>query len=418
MPRALGKLVKLPGSEKLSRYHYYLRLPDLLMDAVERDPGSARAERLAQLAHSFAHDALNLAVLASRLLWYEALTADMSRSPDLVSVGTDAESFFLFLKAACDLLAEITVEVAVDAGMKGQVPSGSFDELARWVRDNPARIDPAFHFLARELEWFDELHGIRTNLAHRGYDILTYTDRVRFSFFTAPFGRTETRLLREERGLPARSDRHTLTPLLSFVKRLSQSMLRVADQIATASLGRLGLQAPSKTHALCGVYVPALHGLDAYEPPVASPRLKIIADCLQTCEEYLTANKIGFPDRYWWQFLIALSEHFGTCPAYIGRFGEGPRDVLVDWKIIFVLDGKRLGIVARDVMGTEKMWLEGAQKNLEEFASDAQLVRAVLVARRAIPPFANDGVRSAGFPVVVGDEALVAAREAFELLRN
>jgi hypothetical protein len=200
------------------------------------------------------------------------------------------------------LLAEITVEVAVDPGMKGQVPSGSFDELARWVRDNPGRIDPGFHFLAQELEWFDELHGIRTNLAHRGYDMLIYTDRVRFSFFTAPFGQIETRLLREDRGLPARSDRHTLTPLLPFVKTLSQSMLRVSDQIAPASLARLGLHAPSKTHALCGVYVPALHALDLYDPPVESPRLNIIAECLQKFEEYLTASKFGFPDGYWWHF--------------------------------------------------------------------------------------------------------------------
>jgi hypothetical protein len=418
MPRALGTFLKLEAKEKLTRYHYYLQLPDLLIDVVEQDPTARQAERLAELAHSFAHDVLNLAVLASRLLWYEALTPDMSRSPDLVAVGTDAESFFLFLKAACDLFAEMTVEVAVDAGMKGQVPSGSFDELARWVRDNPGRIDPGFHFLARELEWFDELHGIRTNLAHRGYDTLIYTDRVRFSFFTAPFGRIETRLLREDRGLPARSDRHTLIPLLPFVKRLSQSMLRVSDQIAAASLARLGLQAPSKTHALCGVYVPALHGLDSYEPPVESPRLKIIADCLQKCEEYLTASKFGFPDGHWWQFLIALSEHFGTCPAYIGRFGEGPRDVLVDWKIIFLIDGKRLGIVARDMIGTEKIWLKGAQENLEKFGSDEQLARTVLVARRANPPFAIEGVETAGFPLVVGDQAPVAAREAFELLRK
>jgi hypothetical protein len=117
-------------------------------------------------------------------------------------------------------------------------------------------------------------------------------------------------------------------------------------------------------------------------------------------------------------FLIALSEHFGTCPAYVGPFGEGPPDVLVDWKIIFLIDGKRFGIVARDMIGTEKIWLESAQKNLEEFASDAQLARTVLVARRANPPFAIEGVESAGFPLVVGDQAPVAAREAFKLLRK
>src|SRR5262249_43339755 len=151
-----------------------------------------QSERLAELAHSFAHDVLNLAVLASRLLWYEGLTADTSRSPDLVAVSTDTESYFVFLKAACDLLAEITVELAVEPGKRGQAPGGSFHDLARWVKENPTKIEPTFHFLSKESQWFDELHGIRTNLAHRGYDTLIYTNRVFFSFGTAPFGRTET----------------------------------------------------------------------------------------------------------------------------------------------------------------------------------------------------------------------------------
>ena len=386
------------------------------MDAVERDPTSPQSERLAELAYSFAHDLLNLSVLASRLLWYEALTPDMSRSPDLVAVGADAESFFLFLKAACDLLAEITVEVAVDAAMKGKAPSDSFDKLAQWVRKDPARIDPAFHFLALQLGWFDELHGIRTNLAHRGYDMLIYTNRAFLSFGIAASGRIETRLLRERRGLSAGSYGFTRTPLLPFVKRLSQSMQHVSDQIASASLARVKLERPSRTHALCGVYVPALHGLDSYEPPTKSPRLKIIADCLQRCGEYLTASKVGFPDGYWWQFLITLSEHFGTYPGHVGEFGEGPTDVLVDWKIIFIMEEKRFGIMARDVVSTEKIWLEGAKKSLEEFASDAQLARAVLVSRRAHPPLATACVETAAFPIVVGDQAPVAAREAFELL--
>jgi hypothetical protein len=166
MPRALGILINVSGDERPSRYRYYVSLPDLLMDTVEQDSTEPQAERIGELAHSFAHDVLKLAVLASRLLWYEALTPDTSRSPDLVAVSTDAESYFLFLKAACDLLAEITVEVAVDAGRRGQVPSGSFHDLTRWVKDNPARIDPRFHFLPQESQWFHELHGVRTNLAH------------------------------------------------------------------------------------------------------------------------------------------------------------------------------------------------------------------------------------------------------------
>jgi hypothetical protein len=76
MPRALGLLIKIAADQ----------------DIVERDSAAPQAERIAELAHSFAHDVLNLAVLASRLLWYEALPPDMTRSPDLVAVGTDTEA--------------------------------------------------------------------------------------------------------------------------------------------------------------------------------------------------------------------------------------------------------------------------------------------------------------------------------------
>lgn len=416
MPRALGTFLKLGASEKLTRHHYYLQLPDQLMDIVERDPVGPQAERLAELAHSFSHDLLNLAVLASRLLWYEGVTSDMSRSPDLPAVSTDVESYFLFLKAACDLLAEITVEVAIDAGRRGQAPAGSFHDLTRWVRENPARVDEKFHFLAKESEWFDELHAIRTNLAHRGYDTLVYTNRVIFSFGTAPFGRIETRLLREDQGHATDSRKVTRTPLLPFIKRLTQSMLRTSEQLAMAAAAYRGLAPASKTHALCGVYVPALHAISSYEPPMESPKLKIIADCLQGCEDYLTASKIGFPDGHWWRFLVELSERFGTSPAYIGPFGEGPVDILLDWKLIFVSGQEKLGIVARDMIATDKVWLENAQENLAKFATDAKLTRVVLVARRASPPFEAQAIHAIRLSVVVDELAPVAADAVFKLL--
>jgi hypothetical protein len=412
MVRTLGTLLKVKKDERPSRYGYYVSLPDQLMDIVERDPAAPQSDRFAELAHSFAHDVLKLAVLASRLLWYEALTPDMGRSPDLVAVSTDAESYFLFLKAACDLLAEIAVELAVDTGRRGQVPPGSFHDLARWVRENPARIDPKFHFLSEESQWFAELHGIRTNLAHRGYDTLVYTNRVYFSFGTAPFGRAEARILRERQ--PADSRRIALSPLLPFVKKLTQSLLRVSDQLAVAAVGHLSLGPPSKTHALCGVYVPALHGLDSYESPVRSPRLQIIVGCLDQCEDYNTAVKLGFPDGYWWKFLIGLSEHFASCPGYIGPFNEGPPDVLVDWKIIFVADGKKLGIVGRDMIATDKIWLQGVQANLENFIAEDQLEKAALVTR--VAHSASGALGMPGFPLVVTDQPQTAARRAFELL--
>jgi hypothetical protein len=131
MPRALGTFLKLRANEKLTRHHNCLQLPDQLMDVVERDPVAPQAERIAELAHSFAHDVLTLAVLASRCLWYEALTRE-TRSGDLPAVSADLESYFLFLKAACDVLAELAVELAFEPRRRGQAPSGSFHDLT-WL---------------------------------------------------------------------------------------------------------------------------------------------------------------------------------------------------------------------------------------------------------------------------------------------
>jgi hypothetical protein len=414
MPRALGTFLKLRENEKLTRYHYYLQLPDHLMDEVERDPSAPQAERIAELSHSFAHDVLTLAVLASRCLWYEALTPDMSRSGDLPAVSTDLESYFLFLKAACDVLAELAVELAFEPRMRGQAPSGSFHDLTHWVRDNPARIDSRFHFLAAELEWFKELHGIRTNLAHRGYDTLVYTNRVTLSFGVGPFGRIETRILREKRGQPqGESHKISLTPLLPFIKRLTRAMLNVSEQLAVATAAYRGLGATSKTHAICGVYVPALHALDSYEPPVESPRLKIVAKCLRKCEDYSTASGFGFPDGHWWQFLVGLMGHFGTIPVYLSQFEEDSDGVLVAWKIIFGADGQRLGIVARDTVNVDETSFENSRHLLEEFVANTQLAKAVLVSRSVSNP---SGVSLAVLPLVFGDQPADAAARAFERL--
>jgi hypothetical protein len=127
---------------------------------------------------------------------------------------------------------------------------------------------------------------------------------------------------------------------------------------------------------------------------------------------------LGFPDGHWWQFLLKLSERFGSCATYIGPFGEGPTDILVDWKIIFVIEGKRLGIVARDMINSGEIWLKGAQKNLEEFAGDARLARVILVARRAHPAAGAGEGYEAPFPIVVSDLAPTAADSALELLRK
>jgi hypothetical protein len=62
----------------------------------------------------------------------EALTSERRSGcqGDLLAVSTDLESYFLFLKAACDVLAELAVELAFEPRRRGQAPSGSFHDLA------------------------------------------------------------------------------------------------------------------------------------------------------------------------------------------------------------------------------------------------------------------------------------------------
>lgn len=88
---ALARLVKV---EKLSDLKQQCHVPlcDLLSDLVERNINGPDASTFSQIAHSLAHDLLNLATLAGRLLWYEGVTPDMSRSPDLVAIAVDTEN--------------------------------------------------------------------------------------------------------------------------------------------------------------------------------------------------------------------------------------------------------------------------------------------------------------------------------------
>ncbi len=417
MPRALGTLIILGKEEELTRYHYYLPLPDVLLDLVETNPNGEDAERLAGLAHSLTHDVLNLAVLAGRLLWYEALTPDTTRSPDLVSIATDAESYFLHLKASCDLLAEIAVLTGCDRGRRGQAPSGSLNELSQWVRNNPERIDPNFHFLGEELPWFDQIHGIRTNLAHRGYDMLIYTNRIRLSFLAAPFGRGAFRRLQQARGQKVEPVLHRLTPLLPTIQNLMRSLLHFSERLADAIVRRNNLREPSHTHALNGVYVPALHHLDSYELPVNSELLGIAATCLQnSCGDYRAAAKMGYPNGYWWRFLVQLCEYFGRSPTYVGRFTEGPTGVLVDWRIIFSTEGSMHGIIARDAVLKEEKWLAKTREAFHHFLAEDGLATAVLVAHESVAVPESGARAELTIPHVVDTDPVRAAECAFDLL--
>jgi hypothetical protein len=82
----------------MEKTSFYSALDDSLN--VAQHPASAHLKELSTL---FCNDLLNLATLASRLLWYGGETPDLWRSHELVSVGVDVASYFVMLQSACDI---------------------------------------------------------------------------------------------------------------------------------------------------------------------------------------------------------------------------------------------------------------------------------------------------------------------------
>src|SRR5262249_6516057 len=153
----------------------------------------------------------------------------------------------------------------------GQVPKekGSFRALLFWARDNPGRLRENFRFIADHFDWFMELRGYRDRIVHQGYYSIVYTERDFFQFFLTPGGVAELKLVdddyKQEDDQPDKS-RFQRVHLLSWLKRLTISMLQFAEQLSHAIEIQLGIK-PSRTHVLSGVYAPALHHLFAYEQP-------------------------------------------------------------------------------------------------------------------------------------------------------
>jgi len=192
-------------------------------------------------------------------------------------------------------------------------------------------------------------------------------------------------------------------------------MLNVSEHLAVAITAHRGLGAASNTHTICGVYVPALHALDSYEPPEESPSLKTVAKCLRKCEDYVKASAFGFPDCPWWRFLVSLMGEFNTIPVYLSECEEDSADGLLDWRIIFEVDGQRSGIIARDTVNVRETSLQDSRHMLEQFVSNAQLAKAVLVLR-SVDKLSEESLKS--LPLVVSDPPADAAARVFELLTN
>src|SRR4029077_13416089 len=132
-----------------------------------------------------------------------------------------------------------------------------------------------------------------------------------------------------------------------------------------------------RTHVLSGVYVPALHHLLSYkEPPerndrnpdpAAKRRRDITAWYLLEVGDYLGATAVGYPDGYWWRFMMQISELFKKPPRYLSRPMFGGEDILVDWKVVFQENDKNLALILRDMVALDSHWLAGVNEGLDKF---------------------------------------------------
>lgn len=420
--RALGLLVEVEPTDVLTRFDYYLPLANVLMHASSTSRPE-NAAHLEQLAHSFGHDILNLANLASRLLWFEAVTADVWRSYDLISVDVDTSSYFVTLQTACDIMADV---IATLGTRKGHAPSESFHSLTEWVKRNPNRIAEEFRAVGGHLPWFEEINSVRTKLVHRGGDIWIYTDRVRFHWGVHLHALPRKRSAELARQNPSGSREGTNQPrqrtkdrgfLITDLQRLTRSLLNFSARLARCVRKHEGFPFLPRKHVISGASVPALHHIVRdYDPPEASPSLSLSATCLTTCGDYATAAYLGYPNGFWWRFLVSVAEGLATAPevAIIPIRANGS---VHDANIVFACKERRYGFILCDYLNPNDQWIREAGESARKFATDYLLARTVFVAERVVA--AQDDVTQAAcsiLPAVIGADPRIAAEQAIAAL--
>lgn len=432
MARALGSLVKLRDEDALSWDYYPLPLCDILLDLVEEDINSPHALTISQIAHSLAHDFLNLAVLAGKLLWYESVTPDMSRSTDLVAISVDAESYLVFLRSACDVMALALVHFGVEPHRRGTVPKGdSFHGLLSWAKKNPTRIEffyEPFRFFIQHSQWFMQLKDIRDKLVHEGYNLNIYTDRHLLELFLMPSGEAELQLLHggyKQEDYDENKPRFRRYPLLSFLRGLTLNVLGLAKQIAAAIAKQRDYE-PSRTHLLNGLYVPALHHLTFYREPCKrhkietskAHRLHIAAWYLLQATDYLSSLTYGYPDGFWWRFLIRFSEFFKDPPTYISSPEHVGSWILKSWRLVFREGELSYALSVRDFVLGEPEWIKAAKDDLSKFAAARGACRAVLVANRVLHTATSLISETFLIDLVIESDPNMAAERAFAALNK
>jgi hypothetical protein len=414
----------------LTKHDFLLPLTDILLDMVEQDTESEHALWYSQRACALAHDVLNMATMAGQLLWLIGVAPLRSATPDSISISLVAESYFIQARSACDVIAEVILKLCVDPKKRGQLPpedpleGNSFRSLLNWVIKNPTRMS-GISFVAEHRDWFSDLVGIRDKLVHLGYDMTVYTNPVAPLFGLMSTGAATLHFLRRPREQFPEGPR--VVPLLPFLKRITQGILTLSNQVAE-TIAQERKHTSLKRNILNGVYIPALRQLLSYEEPSkadmtpeAEKRNEIAAWYLQDARDYLSAIQIGYPDGFWFQFAIHISELYGRPPTYASTPRCPPRrdgEELAQWRLGFTHEEKDHMITLKDAAHVKLDSTEGSMADVEVLqrlrTSPYGPTVAVLVVNTSAPatPFPLDkmfdGLILESDPIKAADAAFMA----------
>jgi hypothetical protein len=384
----LGIPTTVKRGKALNRYQHYLRLSDALYWTQ-----GPHADHLRELADSFSSDLLNLTVLSGRLIRSTGMRPGSHFiEHDLIDIGVEAESYFVLLQTACDVMADIICTLAVK---QGQAPSDSFHRLKNWAEkqlaSNQPRIKAEYgQLIARELPWFGELNRVRTQLVHRGNTVWIYTDGLGFLWKLDGAG----------------ADDRPHTDLLTSLQSLTRDLLAFSNDLSRLIASDEELQHQPQMRIIDGLYVPAIdHLLNRYMAPVKSDDLYRTADCLRACRGYVEASFIGYPDGFWWTCLMEISKALGS-PMRASRVFVRSHGGISDYRFVFSDIPHNYGIVACDVAKDDPEWRGWVPQSARALRDDyvtAGVVAATRYAEGQPPNFLED------IPLIVADDPLAMA---------
>jgi hypothetical protein len=387
----LGIPKTIKREQGLNRFQFYSRLADALYWA-----SGPKAEHRRELADSFSADLLNLAALSGRLIRSTAMRpGSYFLEHDLIDIGVEAESYFVMLQTACDVMADVICTLAVPK--KGQAPCDSFHRPKNWTEKQRGSRQPRIkadygQLIARDLPWFTELNGVRTRLVHRGNTVWIFTDGLGFLWKLDGAG----------------SDDSPPTDLLTSLQSLTRNMLAFSDNLSLLIATNEELEREPQKRIIDGLYVPALdHILNHYTKPAKSDALYLTADCLRACRGYIEAAFIGYPNGFWWGCLEEISRVFGS-PMRASRVFVRSHGAISDCRFVFTDEHRRnFGIVACDVAKNDPEWRRWVAQSARALINDYVTGGVAVVTRYAEgePPERLDDI-----PLVVADDPALMAK--------